>query len=74
MSNAARKARKKAGVKFTRTPKTPTPIELRAVSASGSRKRPGQPSRRGIARATEWSQTLLRGGVWSRRVKASEVD
>lgn len=25
MSTAARKARKRAGVKFTRTPKTPTP-------------------------------------------------
>jgi len=29
MSTAARKARKKAGIKFTRTPKTPTPVDER---------------------------------------------
>lgn len=74
MSNAARKARKKAHVKFERTPKTPTPLHEISVPRSGSTKRVGLPSRRALARLAERANVLVREGAWGRRVKASDVN
>lgn len=60
MSTAAGKARKRAGIPFTRTPKTPTPPELRSFVTADVFRRPGD------AMPAEYPDKARWGGVGPR--------
>jgi hypothetical protein len=51
MSTAARKARKRAGIPFTKAPKIPTPVEQRAFVTQPVPRRFGDAMPAGMARA-----------------------
>lgn len=78
MSTAARKARKRAGIKFERKAKTPTPLEERHQPVSPFTKRGmlGLPTRRSQIAVADRQRTIARaerGEHFHRRPTRREV-